>query len=137
MADEIFVINKDGYIGTSTKSEIEYAISNGKTVKYMMEMSPIYQINILGTPYYKSGLGFPECDSKDFVGFYYEEETAIRAVEENWCNIQECYARAAEIKIIEPGLYPTKNKVIHYYLWDTTEHKFKEVPIPQFDGVIL
>lgn len=35
MADEIFVINKNGYIGTSTKSEIEYAIKNGKKVNYM------------------------------------------------------------------------------------------------------
>ena len=30
MADEIFVINKNGYIGTSTKSEIEYAIKQTK-----------------------------------------------------------------------------------------------------------
>ncbi len=30
MADEIFVINKNGYIGTSTKSEIEYAIKKAK-----------------------------------------------------------------------------------------------------------
>ena len=35
MADEIFVINKGGYIGTSTKSEIEYAISTNKKVNYM------------------------------------------------------------------------------------------------------
>ena len=35
MADEIFVINKGGYIGSSTKSEIEYAIKTGKAVKYM------------------------------------------------------------------------------------------------------
>lgn len=35
MADEIFVINKNGYIGSSTKSEIEYAISTNKKVKYM------------------------------------------------------------------------------------------------------
>jgi len=35
MADEIFVINKNGYIGSSTKSEIEYAKSTGKPVKYM------------------------------------------------------------------------------------------------------
>lgn len=35
MADEIFVINKNGYIGSSTKSEIEYAIKTGKTVNYM------------------------------------------------------------------------------------------------------
>lgn len=35
MADEIFVINKNKYIGSSTKSEIEYALKNNKIVKYM------------------------------------------------------------------------------------------------------
>ena len=35
MADEIFVINKNGYIGTSTKSEIEYALNTNKKVNYM------------------------------------------------------------------------------------------------------
>lgn len=35
MADEIFVINKNGYIGSSTKSEIAYAIKTNKKVNYM------------------------------------------------------------------------------------------------------
>jgi len=35
MADEIFVINVGGYIGESTRSEIEYAKSKGKIVKYL------------------------------------------------------------------------------------------------------
>ena len=35
MADEIYVINVGGYIGSSTKSEIEYALSTGKIVKYL------------------------------------------------------------------------------------------------------
>ena len=35
MSDEILVINVDGYIGESTKSEIEYALKNGKIVKYL------------------------------------------------------------------------------------------------------
>ena len=35
MADEIFVINVGGYIGESTRSEIEYAVIHGKTVKYL------------------------------------------------------------------------------------------------------
>ena len=35
MADEIFVINKGGYIGESTRSEIEYAKSIGKPVRYL------------------------------------------------------------------------------------------------------
>lgn len=35
MADEIFVINVGGYVGESTRSEIEYAIKNGKVVNYL------------------------------------------------------------------------------------------------------
>ena len=35
MSDEIYVINVGGYIGSSTKSEIEYAKANGKTVRYL------------------------------------------------------------------------------------------------------
>ncbi len=35
MSDGIFVINKDGYIGESTKREIEYAKSLGKPITYM------------------------------------------------------------------------------------------------------
>ncbi len=37
MADEIFVINVGGYVGTSTRSEIEYAHATGKTVRYLEE----------------------------------------------------------------------------------------------------
>lgn len=39
MADEIFVINVDGYIGSSTRSEIEYAIETGKVVRYLVPVS--------------------------------------------------------------------------------------------------
>ena len=35
MADEIFVINVGGYIGDSTRSEIDYAIEHGKRVRYL------------------------------------------------------------------------------------------------------
>jgi hypothetical protein len=35
MADEIFVINKNGYIGSSTRSEIEYAKEHGKKIVYL------------------------------------------------------------------------------------------------------
>ena len=38
MADEIFVINKCGYIGSSTKSEIEYAKKTEKPVHYLEEV---------------------------------------------------------------------------------------------------
>jgi hypothetical protein len=34
ISDEIFVINVDGYIGSSTRKEIEYAEKKGKAVRY-------------------------------------------------------------------------------------------------------
>lgn len=35
LADEIFVINVGGYIGESTRSEIQHAIATGKDVRYL------------------------------------------------------------------------------------------------------
>lgn len=35
ICDYVFVLNKDGYIGESTRSEIEYAINLGKPVSYL------------------------------------------------------------------------------------------------------
>lgn len=35
MADAIYVINKDGYIGSSTRSEIQYAMRLGKQIIFM------------------------------------------------------------------------------------------------------
>lgn len=35
MADEVMIINMDGYIGQSTRSEIDYAIRTGKPVHYL------------------------------------------------------------------------------------------------------
>ena len=36
MADEIFVINVGGYIGSSTRREIEYATRAGKKISYLV-----------------------------------------------------------------------------------------------------
>ena len=36
MADEIFVINVNGYIGSSTKREIDYAKKQDKKVRYLV-----------------------------------------------------------------------------------------------------
>ena len=35
MSDEIFVINVGSYIGSSTRSEIEYAMATGKAITYL------------------------------------------------------------------------------------------------------
>lgn len=39
MADEIFVINVGGYIGSSTRGEIEYAMAHGKGIGYLQKVS--------------------------------------------------------------------------------------------------
>ena len=40
IADSIYVINVDGYIGESTRSEIEYARINGKEILYLENPNP-------------------------------------------------------------------------------------------------
>jgi len=37
LADEIFVLNVGGYIGNSTRSEIEFAKRQGKAIRYLEE----------------------------------------------------------------------------------------------------
>jgi len=39
LADYIFVLNVGGYIGESTRSEINYAKAHGKRVEYLEEIS--------------------------------------------------------------------------------------------------
>ena len=45
LADEIYVVNVGGYIGESTRSEIEYARRRGKRVRYLETMSGIKLLN--------------------------------------------------------------------------------------------
>lgn len=42
LADEIFVINVGGYIGESTRSEIEYARATNKAVRFLVEPKKHY-----------------------------------------------------------------------------------------------
>ncbi|MEI5908166.1 hypothetical protein WAK64_13995 [Bacillus spongiae] len=39
MSDEIFVIDFNGYIGNSTRKEIEYAKSKGKVIRYYSDIT--------------------------------------------------------------------------------------------------
>lgn len=60
MCDEIYVVNKDGYIGKSVQNEIDYAQSLSKPVEYMYKM---------GISNYKSSKEFKYKDS--LIAFYY------------------------------------------------------------------
>jgi hypothetical protein len=35
LADEVLILNVDGYIGDSTRSELEYAQATGKIVRFL------------------------------------------------------------------------------------------------------
>lgn len=41
LCDEVLVIDVGGYVGDSTRSEINYALAHGKPVKYLSELEPI------------------------------------------------------------------------------------------------
>jgi hypothetical protein len=46
LADWVFVLNVDGYIGDSTRSEIDYAEKLGKPVRYLKVPEPVYDLGI-------------------------------------------------------------------------------------------
>lgn len=51
IADEIFVINVGGYIGNSTKSEIKYAIEQGKKISFLVnDKIPVSEMLLVTTP---------------------------------------------------------------------------------------
>lgn len=101
-----------------------------------MDEEPIYEIYVMEKPYYIDEYGFPACGAIERVGYYYEEETALRAVQENWCSIQDHYARAAEIRKVEPGLYP-KTIRLYYFLWNSKTKKFEESEFIKWEGWLL
>ena len=59
MADGIFVINVGGYIGSSTRSEIEYALATGKAVRYL---EPQENARVLSPEAVDEGTGL-ECEA--------------------------------------------------------------------------
>ena len=44
LADEILVLNVDGYVGPSTRAEIEFARSLGKKIRWLEEGEPSSQL---------------------------------------------------------------------------------------------
>lgn len=81
LADEIFVINKNGYIGESTKSEIEYALKQGKSVKYLEDTQTIKEFLRLG--YSQSEA--EELANASFIG----DGVTLTTLEESTAGLQE------------------------------------------------
>ncbi|GEM_PF-1580410 len=60
MADGIYVINVNGYIGDSTRSEIAYAASHGKTIEYL-EAQPDLRCPVCGKFYFSERGSYDIC----------------------------------------------------------------------------
>ena len=93
--------------------------------------APIYEIYVYEEPWTLNKQGFYDYGIKECVGFYYEKEAALKAVEENWCDIQDHYANAALVVEKAPGLYPLvpRNKC-WYYIWNPIEERFESADFP-------
>ena len=72
----------------------------------------------------------PDTGCVNHVGFYYELDTAIQAMNENWGDIQETCYHAGFILCRFPGLYQA---TIHriYFLWDEEKKGFFEADEPE------
>lgn len=86
MANEIFVINKNGYIGESTKSEIDYAIRHYKKINFLEEY-PDFQVDFKSSishmkrpqPHYiKEAYWIAHPNEKD--GFFYYECSSCSSI---------------------------------------------------------
>ena len=92
---------------------------------------PIYEILVYSEPWHLDEHQFVEFGYEERAGFYYDKSTAIQAVEKNWCNLQDHWAKAAAIREVKPGLYQYRplNEYM-YYLWDNNSRKWKRAKMP-------
>ena len=107
---------------------------------------PIFEIAVFEYPdkeliYYKSEgevhSGLPDTGCVSHMGFYYDLDTAIKAMNENWCDIQETIYYAGFILCHFPGLYYSSlpNSRM-YFLWDEEKEGFFEAEEPKiFENV--
>lgn len=80
-----------------------------------------------------------ELDSPDYgtiesLGFYYEYETAVRALHENWADINEAgLFSGAWIEMKFPGLYPYLGKEYRqFFIWDEERGGYFEAEEPEW-----
>ena len=102
---------------------------------------PIFEIVVFEYPnkeliYHKPkgdvNSGWPDTGGENHMGFYYDLDTAIRAMNENWCDIQEGCFYAGFILCRFPGLYQSVIKEVRmYFLWDEEREGFFEAPEPK------
>lgn len=104
---------------------------------YKCNENPIFEIVLFEKPnsemfYDDKPSGFPDTGCFDRMGFYYNLNTAIRALNENWCDIQETCYHAGFILCLFPGMYEcaTTNARM-YFIWDNEKKGFFQQEEPE------
>lgn len=103
-----------------------------------LDSRPIYAIMLFEHPakelvYEENGVhsGFPDLGRTDEPGFYYDVDTAVRAMHENACDIRETVYSAGFVLVKFPGMYsPAGPKERIYFLWDDERKGFFEAEEP-------
>ena len=96
------------------------------------DRKPIYRILLFSKIPTLNELGWPDCGTQDDVGFYYEYETAVRAMHENWCDIHEYMFEAGFILTLSPGCYDSATKERRvYFEWNEKRGGFFEKEEPK------
>lgn len=97
----------------------------------MSDGVPIFEIYALSRPVTIKNNGWPEYGRRDSMGFFYELETAIQAVKENWTDINEKGTYDAAIIVQKkPGLYPIALKK-GYFIFNHQTEKYDEATLPK------
>jgi len=93
---------------------------------------PIYRILLFSKIPTLDELGWPDCGTQDDVGFYYEYETAVHAMHENWCDIQDGgLFKSGFILTLYPGCYDSATKDRRtYFEWNEERGGFFEKEEP-------
>ncbi len=119
-----------------TKQDIE-AYESWHDDKYGGD-PPIYRIIVFRNPdkelVYENGArsGAPDTGGENDMGFYYDLNTAIRAMHGNWCDIHETCFQAGFILCQYPGLYECAvSEARIYFLWDEEKGGFFEAEEPE------
>ena len=98
------------------------------------EQPPIYEIVMVQHCDNVDRYECPDLGIVESVGYYYEYETAVRALHENWGDINECgLFEGAWIEMKYPGLYPYSGREgRQLFLWNEEHDGYFETEEPEW-----
>ena len=93
--------------------------------------TPIYELLMLSEPITIDEHGWPHYGRIENVGFYFEEETALQAIRQNWCDVNDGGVyKAALIQKKRPGIYPIPLSE-WYFIFDYDNMVYEEKQLPK------